>query len=113
MYLTWSGISTADIQISPGQTLYINRSVTALDRLDRNRSKVISDRRTPRKSFASAVSTSSSAFEEARLLELQLLRRSILALVAVGKELVRIAGGNAEAIDSILGPDAPNVEEAP
>ncbi|KYG40204.1 hypothetical protein M433DRAFT_9111 [Acidomyces richmondensis BFW] len=29
------------------------------------------------------------------------------------KELMRIAGGNAEAINSILGPDAPNVEEAP
>lgn len=61
--------------------------VAALDRLDRNRSKVIGDRRTPRKSFAGAASASSSAFEEARLLELQSLRRSILALVAVGKEV--------------------------
>jgi hypothetical protein len=54
--------------------------------LDRNRNKVTGDRPTPRKARATAA-TAASNTNEALLLELQSLRRGVLALVEVGKSV--------------------------
>lgn len=56
--------------------------VEDLRRFDRNRNKVAGDRPTPRKVRAAAAPAASN---DALLLEVQSLRRSVLALVEVGK----------------------------
>lgn len=55
---------------------------TALRAFDRNRNKVTGDKRTPRKRTAGTAPTDSG---EQSILELQSMRRGILALVEVGK----------------------------
>ena len=58
------------------------RLIERLRRLDRNRSRVVGDKPTPRKRGAAANPTPSSTDQ---LLELQSIRRGILGLVEVGK----------------------------
>ncbi|KAK5110409.1 hypothetical protein LTR85_001034 [Meristemomyces frigidus] len=82
--------------------------VEQLKAMHRNRNRITGDRTTPRKPRARAAPAGTNADT---LLELQSLRRGVLALVEVGKLGLRHLGVDTAGVDNILGVDAPASEE--
>ncbi|KAK5127683.1 hypothetical protein LTR08_004343 [Meristemomyces frigidus] len=84
--------------------------VASLATLNRNRSRLLGDRPTPRRVRAAAAPAPSS---ETATLELQSIRRGLLALVEVGRLFLEDRGVNTASVNDILGVDGHAAAPAP